>query len=82
MSMALRYDHGLGCPGYYDQPIFQTHEFSPSHAQRLESTIGTMRQIYEEVSGYGFYKPEKEAEYEASYQRGKQPDPDQVTMPL
>lgn len=24
-----------------------------------------MRQLYEEVSGYGFYRPEREAEYVA-----------------
>ena len=59
MSMAIRYDHGLGCPGYYDQMKFD----GQTHAQRLEATLRTMRQLYEEVSGYGFYTPEKEAEY-------------------
>ncbi len=62
ISMAVRYDHGLGCPGYYDDSPVQ---LGPTHAQRLESTISTMRQLYEEVAGFGFYKPEKEASYVA-----------------
>jgi hypothetical protein len=57
MSMAIRYDHGLGCPGYYDQ-------FGDgNHQRRLESTLRTMRQLYEEVTGTGFYSPDKEAYY-------------------
>lgn len=57
MSMAIRFDHGLGVPGHYDQ-------FEPgSHAKKLEATLRDMRQLYEEVSGFGFYKPEREAEY-------------------
>lgn len=55
-SMAVRYDHGLGCPGYYDQPMFKS---DTSHQERLESTIRTMRQIHEEVVGAGFYKHDK-----------------------
>lgn len=62
MSMALRYDHGLGCPGYYDtMPTYN----GETHAKRLEATITTMRQLYEEVSGYGFYRPDCEEEYAA-----------------
>lgn len=53
MSMAIRYDHGLGMDGYYDNPIFGE---GISHQQRLESTLRIMSQLYEEVSGYGFYK--------------------------
>ena len=64
MSMALRYDHGLGMPGYYDQEMFKT-PYNPTHAQRLESTLSTMSQLWEEVTGNGFYRPEKEAEYVA-----------------
>lgn len=60
MSMAIRYDHGLGVPGFYDSlPI----QLGVTHAQRLESALGTMRQLYEEVSGYGFYSPEREDQY-------------------
>jgi len=59
MSMALRYDHGLGCDGYYD--MFGAGE----HEKRLRGTLATMRQIYEEVSGNGFYRPEREAFYAA-----------------
>lgn len=61
MSMAMRFDHGLGCPGYYDQPVFASS--GVTHAQRLERTLATMYQLYEEVSGHGFYKPARESEY-------------------
>lgn len=66
MSMAIRYDHGLGMPGYYDS-LNQCTSIpgGPTHAQRLESTLRTMRQLYEEVSGYGFYSKAREAEYAA-----------------
>lgn len=68
MSMAIRYDHGLGVPGYYDS---LSEAFSikghkgpmPTHDERLQSTLRTMRQLHEEVVGTGFYRPEKEAEY-------------------
>ncbi len=53
-SMAMRYDHGLGMPGYYDQPIFGAENVG--HAKRLEATIRTMRQLHEEVVGAGFYQ--------------------------
>lgn len=64
MSMAIRFDHGLGMPGYYDAAPFR-RPGQPSHTQRLEATLRTMRQLYEEVSGHGFYRPEREAEYAA-----------------
>lgn len=64
MSMAIRYDHGLGVPGYYDQPMFK-RENGPSHAQRLVAALTTMRQLYEEVAGTGFYSFTKEAAYAA-----------------
>lgn len=51
-SMALRFDHALGVPGYYDQPMFVN---GPSHQQRYDSAITVMRQLYEEVVGEGFY---------------------------
>lgn len=63
MSMALRYDHGIGFPGYYDQDMFRIE--GVTHAQRLSATLTTMRQLWEEVVGKGFYKPEKESEYVA-----------------
>lgn len=65
MSMAMRYDHAIGCPGYYDQPIFA--KAGITHAERVEGTLTTMRQIYEEVPGNGFYSPEKEDEYVRAY---------------
>lgn len=49
-SMAIRYDHGLAIPGYYDQTMFKS---DTSHKERLEST---MRQLHEEVVGMGFYE--------------------------
>lgn len=55
-SMAVRYDHGLTIPGYYDQPMFKS---DISHRERLQSTIRTMRQLHEDVVGMGFYKYEK-----------------------
>jgi hypothetical protein len=61
MSMAIRYDHALGCSGYYDQPMFK--DSGVTHVQRLETTLEIMRQLYEEVAGYGFYSPEKESKY-------------------
>lgn len=61
MSMALRYDHGLGMPGHYDQGIYQASGIS--HKQRLEATLSTMKQLYEEVAGYGFYKPDRKDSY-------------------
>lgn len=58
MSMAVRYDHGLGIPGYYDQELFSGSGIT--HAQRLEAALTTMRQLHEEVVGKGFYKPRDE----------------------
>lgn len=64
MSMAIRYDHGLGCPGYYDQPMMQALSATPlTHAQRLQGVLTTMRQLYEEVAGYGFHSAERDADY-------------------
>lgn len=60
MSMAVRYDHGLGMPGYYDQPIFKQLEGKNHipHSRRVETALSQMRQIHEEVVGMGFYSPE------------------------
>lgn len=63
MSMALRADHGLGCPGYYDQPMTATP--GVTHARRLEVALEEARRQYEEVVGTGFYRPEREEEYRA-----------------
>lgn len=68
MSMAIRYDHSLGLPGYYDQKMFQP--LSTTHAEKLEATLAIMRQIYEEVSGHGFWSPEKEQLYKERLERG------------
>lgn len=62
MSMAMRYDHGLGMPGFYDSEFYKSQG---PHAQRVESTLRIMRQLWEEVAGQGFYAPEQEAHYAA-----------------
>lgn len=53
-SMAVRFDHGLGCPGFYDQDIYS--QSGKSHKERYDNAIQTMSQLYEEVSGHGFFK--------------------------
>jgi len=63
ISMAVRDDHGLGCPGYYDQAIFSGDGIT--HARRMEIRIADMRKVYEEVAGEGFYKPEYADRYRA-----------------
>lgn len=63
MSMAIRMDHGLGCPGYYDQ--ISLGKDAPTHKQRLDGAIRLAAQMWEEVVGHGFYRPEKEADYAA-----------------
>jgi hypothetical protein len=73
VSMALRQDHGLGVPGYYDSQFFGGT--NPSHKQRMESAVRSMRQLYEEVSGHGFWSPENDCEYVARYQAAIGPLP-------
>ncbi|KQV66591.1 hypothetical protein [Caulobacter sp. Root343] len=63
VSMAIRQDHGLGVPGYYDQPIFGGENIG--HEARMRSAIGDMRKLYEEVVGAGFYSPEHAERYRA-----------------
>ena len=58
VSMAIRYDHALAVPGYYDNPAF-AHFGGVGHAKRLEGTIISMRQLYEEAIGQGFYPNNK-----------------------
>jgi hypothetical protein len=65
MSMAIRSDHALGCPGYYDQKGLGRLNKGVSHARMLESALGDMRKLHEEVVGTGFYSPEKESDYQA-----------------
>ena len=61
MSMAIRMDHGLGVPGYYDQDFFRASGLT--HQQRLEAALVSMRQLYEEVAGYGFHSAAREAHH-------------------
>lgn len=61
MSMALRADHALGMPGYYDQPLIARK--GVTHARRLELALAEARKMHEEVVGSGFYAPEREGFY-------------------
>ena len=63
MSMAMRHDHAIGAPGYYDQPIFSRQRGLISHRDRVNLTIQEMGKLYEEVAGHGFYRPSREKEY-------------------
>ena len=65
MSMAVRNDHALGCPGYYDQKVLGRGFHDVSHARMVECALSEMRKLHEEVVGAGFYSPEKEAGYVA-----------------
>ncbi|WP_188036197.1 hypothetical protein [Pseudomonas sp. EZ-C24] len=65
MSMAIRSDHALGCPGYYDKKVLGRANSGVSHARMLECALGEMRKLHEEVVGTGFYSPEKDADYAA-----------------
>ncbi|MDO9416979.1 hypothetical protein [Pararhizobium sp.] len=62
-SMAVRYDHGLGVPGYYDKPVFGAENVG--HEKRMTATIATMRQLHEEVVGTGFHRPSAASAIEA-----------------
>lgn len=65
MSMAIRSDHGLGVPGYYDTALMLKDSHGITHARRVECALSDMRKLYEEVVGVGFYSADKEAEYAA-----------------
>lgn len=70
MSMAMRYDHALAMRGFYDQFERLGIGHGITHAQRLDGTLRQMRQIYEEVSGHGFYSPAKEDDYARTAREG------------
>ena len=55
LSMAIRSDHGLAIPGYYDQEFLGGKE--GTHEMRLQSALRSMRQLHEEVVGTGFHGP-------------------------
>lgn len=63
MSIAIRLDHGLGVPGFYDQELFAAS--GVTHARRLQVAIDDARRAYEEVAGSGFYRPDLEDWYRA-----------------
>ena len=62
MSMAIRSDHAIAWPGYYDKyPRWE----GCTHARMVEATLTEMNQLYEEVAGTGFYSFDKETEYDS-----------------
>lgn len=72
-SMAIRDDHGLGVPGYYDQPLLAGLSYG-THQQHMESAMSRMRQLYEEATGQGFYRPEHEETYRQVAAAPSQPE--------
>lgn len=75
MSIAVRLDHGLGMSGYYDNPIFRAAG-TASHLRRLRWALREARKVYSEVSGNGFYHPEREQQYvQLLRDAGLYPDP-------
>lgn len=72
MSMAIRNDHGFGVPGYYDT-INNLTPGAGTHDERLKRALDSMRQLYAEVVGEGFYSPEREVHYNEIYQRSVEP---------
>jgi hypothetical protein len=54
-SMAIRHDHALAVPGFYDHPIYRLSGNNATHEDRYNHAIRTMLQLYEEVSGHGFF---------------------------
>lgn len=66
MSMAIRYDHGLGMDCYYDALYGEGEQ-----KKRLDAALRTMRQLHEEVVGKGFYSQERDAEYKAMLSAAK-----------
>jgi hypothetical protein len=67
ISMALRQDHGLGVPGYYDATPWGDAPVAERHWRRFQGAVNAMRQLYEEASGHGFWSPENDCEYVATY---------------
>jgi hypothetical protein len=68
MSMAIRYDHALAMPGFYD--TLGTGE----HAKRVAAALRVMEQLYEEVAGRGFWSPGNDADYVAARDAGLRAD--------
>ncbi len=57
-SMCFRYDHSHGIKQYCIDVYKWRLETDEEFEIRRESNRRIMRQLYEEVAGYGFYKPE------------------------
>jgi len=65
MRMAIRNNHGLGIPRYYDQPLLIKANHGVTHARLLQRAISEMRKIHDEVVGDGFYSAERDSCYAA-----------------
>lgn len=63
VSMALRYDHAFLIPSSYSQQTIVTKRV----------ILTQMRQLYEEVSGNGFWKPENNESYEKMFRDIQKP---------
>lgn len=74
-SMAIRYDHGLAIPQYYDQLSCHQSTSDGAHEDNYNHTITLMRQLYEEVAGHGFFSwPSGAIEYQRQ-QKLQEPPP-------
>lgn len=61
-SMCMRFDHSHGLRGMVIRDGKFELETTEEHAHRQDYNRRVMRQLYEEVSGYGFYQYPKEEE--------------------
>jgi hypothetical protein len=61
-SMCYRYDHAHGIEQYKSDGFKWRVETPEEFEMRQEGNRRIMRQLYEEVAGYGFYKPETDNE--------------------
>lgn len=65
-SMAIRYDHGHGVPMPVFGPDGFQDEAEDAWRRRQESNRRTMRQLYEEAIGQGFYNDKTKPQYAAA----------------
>lgn len=68
ISMAIRYDHGFLVDHSGEFPVSGT---KPEHREGL---LTTMKQLYGEAIGVGFYTPEREDHYVGLYERAMKRD--------
>lgn len=61
-SMCFRYDHAHGIKQYTVDGFKWREETDEEFENRRDSNRRMMNKLYEEVAGYGFYKPEADNE--------------------